>query len=203
VPLELLLPDTVPREIRVETGRVLDDAEFFRFCQRNSDWRIERTAEGEIVIMPPAGPESSARNADITTQLTLWAKRDGSGRFFDSSFGFTLRSGAIRSPDATWILKSRLKHLKLDREGFPLITPDFVIELKSRTDRLVALQRKMVEYREDGVRLGWLIDPFQRRVWVYRGRRKVEKVDNATRISADPELPGFSLDLREVWTLDQ
>jgi Uma2 family endonuclease len=203
VPLELLLPDTVPREIRVQTGRVLDDAEFFKYCQQNSDWRIERAPDGEIVIMPPAGLEASGRNVEITTQVAIWAKRDGSGKVFDSSFGFKLRSGAIRSPDTTWILKNRLKHLRLDQEGFPLITPDFVIELRSRTDRLAALQRKMVEYREDGVRLGWLIDPFQRRVWVYRGRRKVEKVDNATRISADPELPVFSLDLREVWTLDQ
>jgi Uma2 family endonuclease len=178
----------------------MNDDQFFEFCQVNRDLRIERSAEGDILIMSPAGWMSGRRNAIITARLINWAERDGAGVVVDSSTGFRLPNSATRSPDAAWVLKSRLKRFSIaDQEKFLALCPDFVIELKSPTDRLADLKNKLEEYVANGARLGWLLNPEARQVLVYRPGRAVEVLDHAETVSADPELSGFVLDLKPIW----
>ncbi|MDX6383646.1 MAG: hypothetical protein QOK48_1219 [Blastocatellia bacterium] len=186
--------------LRIRPVIEMTDDEFFALCQLNSDLRFERTSEGDIVIMAPTGAETGIRNTSITGQLYNWAKLDGTGAVFDSSTGFKLPNGADRSPDAAWIPLSRLKKLTAaQKEKFPPICPDFVIELLSPTDTLAVTQAKMDEYIENGAQLGWLIDPELRQVHVYRPRQAVLILENVAELTADPELRGFVLDLREIW----
>jgi Uma2 family endonuclease len=178
----------------------LTDDQLYEFSQLNRDLRIERNARGELIIMPPTGGETSERNAEITMQLRLWAKRDGGGATFDSSGGFRLPNGAVRSPDAAWVKRSRLETLgAADRKRFIPLCPDFVIELRSPTDSLSLMQSKMQEYLDSGAHLAWLIDPELRRVDVYRTGEPVEELENPQTLSAAPLLHGFELDLREIW----
>lgn len=178
----------------------LDDERFYELCQLNRDLRLERNAQGDVVIMPPAGGETSDQNAEITMQLRLWAKRDATGTSFDSSGGFLLPNGAVRSPDASWIEEARLEGLDAgERQRFIPRCPTFVIELRSPTDRLRYLQEKMQEYLDNGARLGWLIDPQENRVHVYRPHLPVEVLESPSRIAGDPVLPGFVLDVSEIW----
>ncbi|MBI2876469.1 MAG: Uma2 family endonuclease, partial [Candidatus Tectomicrobia bacterium] len=147
----------------------LSDEQFHRLCQNNRDLRIELTAQGELIIMPPTGSKTGWRNAKIIHRLTAWAEQDRSGLTFDSSTGFTLPNGAKRSPDAAWIRRERWEALtEEEQEGFAPICPDFVLELRSPADKLSMVQDKMHEYMENGAQLGWLIDPKERRVYVYR-----------------------------------
>jgi len=178
----------------------LSNDQFFELCQINRDLRIERSAHGECIVMPPTGGETSEQNAEITMQLRAWAKRDGTGTSFDSSGGFLLPNTAVRSPDAAWVKTSRLAALSTEqRRKFIPLCPDFVIEIRSPNDSLNALQEKMQEYLANGARLGWLIDPDQRRVLVYRPAVPVDVVENPDALSGTPVLPGFVLDLHEVW----
>lgn len=178
----------------------MDDEQFFQFCRINRDLRIERTAEGEIEIMPPAGWETGRRNAIVTAQLTAWALRDGTGVTTDSSGGFYLPNGAMRAPDAAWVRRERLAGLTAEqRERFLPLCPDFVIELRSPSDSLPVLREKMEEYVENGARLGWLLDAPARRCYVYRPGGETEQLNEAAELSGEPELPGFSLDLDLVW----
>lgn len=178
----------------------LTDEQFYEFCQINRDLRIERTARGEVVIMPPAGWKTSERNSEIGMQLRIWAKREGTGVVTDSSGGFVLPNGATRSPDAAWITHARLAALTAEqRDKFLPLCPDFALELRSPTDTLTALQAKMQEYLNNGARLGLLIDPMQRRVYVYRPQAPVECLENPDAVAGDPVLPGFILDLRDIW----
>jgi Uma2 family endonuclease len=186
--------------LRIRPAINLTDDEFFALCQLNRDLRLERTAEGEIIIMPPTGWITGDRNAEITRQLRNWAKTEGRGVATDSSTGFQLPNGADRAPDAAWVLRSRLATLTAEqKENFLPLCPDFAIELLSPTDTLAKAQSKMTEYMENGLQLGWLIDPESRQVHVYRPRQAVVVMDNVSDVSADPELPGFVLDLREIW----
>ncbi len=178
----------------------VSDEEFYAFCRLNRDVCIERNAQGDVIIMPPAGGETSERNAEITMQLRFWAKGDGTGASFDSSGGFRLPNGAVRSPDAAWIEHTRLNALSLrDRRRFVPLCPDFVIELRSESDQLAPLQEKMQEYLDNGLGLGWLIDPYTERVYVYRSGLPIEELERPSRISGDPVLRGFELDLDEIW----
>lgn len=177
-----------------------NDDQFFDFCQANENLRIEQTATGRLIIMPPEGSASGHRNADITTDLNIWNRRVKSGVVFGSSAGFTLPHGATCSPDASWIEKPRWEALDPeDRKKFAHICPDFVVELRSETDRLAVLQEKMREYMANGARLGWLIDPTNRRVEIYRPGQDVQTLENPKTVSGDPELPGFVLDLEPIW----
>ena len=187
--------------VRLSPAVELDEKQFVELCHLNGDLRIERTAEGDLEIMPPTLEETGGQNAALTTLLTSWAWGDGTGKAYDSSMGFTLPNGAVRSPDASWVLRSRLDAIPLQRRrsGFLPLCPDFVAELRSRSDRQGAVQAKMREYMENGARLGWLLDPIDRRVHVYRPDAEVEVLDDPAQVSADPELPGFMLDLRLVW----
>jgi Uma2 family endonuclease len=176
----------------------LNHQEFQQLCENNPDLRLELTSEGELVVMAPAGYESSERNLDLGYQIFSWNRRSGLGRAFDSSAGFTLPSGAIRSPDITWIEKSKLVNIP-ENVAFPSVVPDFVIELRSKTDSLKKLQEKMAEYRLNGVRLGWLINPQQKQVEIYRLDREVEIQRSPTTLRGEDVLVGFDLDLSSIF----
>ncbi len=178
----------------------LDDDQFYELCRLNRELRIERVVGGGLSIMPPAGGDTSRRNAEIVRQLGNWARRTGAGVSYDSSCGFVLPNGAIRSPDASWVPNHRLADLTdRQRSRFLPLCPDFVVELRSPTDSLQALQAKMREYVDNGASLGWLVDPLQRAVYVYRAGGSVECLRGPESVSADPLLEGFELDLRDIW----
>ncbi|BAZ05320.1 Uma2 family endonuclease [Calothrix sp. NIES-3974] len=178
----------------------MTDEQLFDFCQLNRDFRIERQETGEIVIMSPTGSETDERNFDLIGQLWLWTKQDGTGVGFGSSGGFTLPSGAVRSPDAAWIKKTDWEAIPLEkRKKFAPICPEFVVELRSESDSLKELKAKMEEYIKNGTKLGWLIDRVQRKVYIYRSDSAVEELDNPTSLSGENVLPGFVLDLSGVW----
>lgn len=189
-----------PLVLHTRPALEMNDDEFYDFCQDNPEWRLERSAEGEVFVMPPAGWETGNQNALVTTAFTNWALQDGTGVPSDSSAGFILPNGAIRSPDAAWVTRTRLAALTSEqKKKFLPLCPDFVIELRSPSDRLEVLQDKMREYLENGARLGWLIDPPDQRVYVYRPGVAVQRLDNPTVVSGDPELPGFVFDLEKIW----
>jgi Uma2 family endonuclease len=172
---------------------------FEQLCQINPDLKFERSAKGELIIMPPTGGESGRRNADITADLVFWNRQTRLGYTFDSSTCFRLPNGAERSPDVAWIAQSRWQALSpTEREKFPPIAPDFVIELRSATDNLNTLQAKMQEYCDNGVQLGWLINPQDRQVEIYRIGSPVEVLQSPTQLSGEAVLPGFELNLSRV-----
>ena len=176
-----------------------NEEEFFQFCQVNRDLRIERTAKGEIIVMSPAGGYSGYQSGGVFSQLKVWADKDKTGVAFDSSTGFRLPNGGMRAPDAAWVKLSRLKKLtRREKERFIPLCPDFVIEVASRTDVLSSLREKMNEYRDAGLRLGWLILPASTRVEVYTPG-EVQVLASPKRLKGDPVLPGFKLELAAVW----
>ncbi|MBI4639759.1 MAG: Uma2 family endonuclease [Candidatus Tectomicrobia bacterium] len=192
--------ESLPLIVHLQPVINLTDDQFFEFCQINRDLRIERTAQGELLIMPPAGGETGGRNSELNLQLRMWAKRDSTGVAFDSSTGFTLPNRAMRSPDAAWVKRSRLAMLTREqKKKFLPLCPDFVIELRSPSDTLRTLHAKMREYMENGAQLGWLIDPEGKQVYIYRPQSQVERLENPMALSGDPVLPGFVLDLQEIW----
>jgi Uma2 family endonuclease len=181
----------------------LTDDQLFELCQLNRDWRIEYTAQGELIVMPPTGWETGSQNVEITFQLRLWTRGDQTGIASDSSTGFKLPNGATRSPDAAWVRRSRLIGLTREqKQKFLPLCPDFVIELRSPTDNLQTVLNKMQEYMDNGAELGWLLDPLTRRVHVYRPQRPSEILEAPATVSADPLLPGFVLDLQKIWHPD-
>ncbi len=175
----------------------LTDEQFFHLCQSNRDLRLERTVEGELIIMPPTGWGTGNRNSKITQRLCNWADADGTGLVFDSSTGFKLPNRADRSPDASWVKRERLEALNPDRAKFLPLAPDFVVELRSTSDNLNILQQKMQEYINCGVRLGWLIYPQNQRVEIYRQGQDVE-ILHPTSLSGEDVLPGFILNLAGI-----
>ena len=181
------------------TGKVTPK-QFWKVCQDNPDWRVELAAGGDIIIMPPTGAETGARSLTVAQRLGVWAEMDGSGVAFDSSTGFVLANGAIRSPDASWVLRARLARLsRAQKRTFLPLCPDFVVELRSPTDSLSMLQAKMREYVGNGARLGWLIDPQTRTAYVYRPRAGVVRLRRPAKLSDQRVLPGFVLDLAAIW----
>ncbi len=178
----------------------LSEEDFFQLCAANPDLRLERTAEGEIVIMAPAGWATGHRNAKISRALQDWAERDGSGLASDSSGGFQLPDGAVLAPDAAWVCRERLTALSAEQlKRFLPLAPDFVIELRSPSDRPLTLEAKMATYAANGVRLGWLIDPFAHTIAVYRPGKDPELLRAPERITGDPELSGFVLEMEGIW----
>ncbi len=191
-----------PIVLRLPLGVQLTGDLLAELSSLNNALRLEKNAKGELEILPPTHGTTGNKNFGINVDFGIWARVDGSGVGFDSSTGFDLPNGSNRSPDLSWVLKSRLAELtEEEKRGFLPVCPDFVIEIRSSSDRLRSLQRRMVEYIENGVRLGWLIDPIdrQRRVYVYRPGAEVEVLENPESISGDPELPGFTLDLQFIW----
>lgn len=182
-------------------GKKFSDKELFQIDAANEDLRIETNADGDLEIMPPPFPETSRKNWDINLQLGNWAKRNKAGVCFESSAKFTLPNGAKRMPDAAWILKDRYFALteKKRSERFARISPDFIIELRSKSDRLPILKKKMKEYVENGVRLGWLIDPLDKKVHIYRDDGTVEILEDPAHVSGEKVLSRFKLDLSEIF----
>ncbi len=181
-------------------SKAMPDDQFYQFCLSNPELRIERSALGEITIMPPAFSDTGNRNVKISQQVANWADIDGTGEAFDSSAGFTLPNRAMRSPDTSWILADRWNALTEEQKSsFAPIVPDFVIELRSASDTLKSLQDKMQEYIENGVRLGLLIDRKARKVHLYRSGQLPEILENPDAVSCEPELKGFVLKMAKIW----
>jgi Uma2 family endonuclease len=188
---------TLPSTLKLKID--LTDEQFFQMCQKNRDYRFERTASGELLIMPPTGSDTGNRNFDMVVELGIWNKQTKLGKGFDSSTGFTLPNGAERSPDVSWVKIERWNALTPEQqEKFAPICPDFVVELRSRTDSLKELQEKMQEYIENGAQLGWLIDRKNKRVEIYRPGKDVEILDNPASLSGENILPGFVLHLQQI-----
>ncbi len=178
----------------------LTDEQFFKLCQANRDLRFERSADGELIIMAPVTGMSGYRNGRLTQQLFNWVDTNELGVGFDSSTGFKLPNAADRSPDASWVQLERWNALTEEqKDSFIPLAPDFVVELRSKTDALKTLQNKMQEYIDHGVQLGWLIDPKNRRVEIYRSGRDVEILESPISLSGEEVLPGFVLNLAPLW----
>ena len=174
----------------------LSDEQFYQLCCANDDWRLEQTAQVELIIMPPIGAISGNRESELNADLVIWNRQTQLGKVFSSSTIFTLPNGAKRSPDVAWIANERWHALPIEeQEKFARICPDFVIELRSRTDPLKYLQEKMQEYRENGVKLGWLIDPANQRLEIYGPNQSVEIIELPATLSGEEILPGFTLKL--------
>ncbi len=196
----LIQTQNVPLTVNLPAIKSMSVEQFYEFCLANRDLRIERTATGEVIIMSPAFSDTGNRNGKIFQQVANWADQDGTGETFDSSAGFTLPNGAIRSPDASWIKLERWNALtEAQKASFAPICPDFVIELRSSSDTLKGLQDKMQEYIANGVLLGFLIDRKNRKVYIYRPNQELEILDNPETVTGDPELPGFVLQMAKIW----
>ena len=178
----------------------LTPEQFRQVCRDNRDLRLELTSNGGLIVMPPTGSKTGQRNFNLSRQFGVWVEKDGTGVGFDSSTGFSLPDDAILSPDASWVRRERWDALtEEEQEGFAPLCPDFVIELRSSSNSLKSLQEKMQEYIGNGAQLGWLINPPERRVYIYRTGEEVEVLSDAKTVSADPILPGFVLQLTELW----
>ncbi|MDY7016572.1 MAG: Uma2 family endonuclease [Cyanobacteriota bacterium] len=188
-----------PITLNLDSVRLTDE-QFFQLCSNNRELQFERSANGDLTIMSPTGGETSYSNAGLTAQLWVWNESSQLGKVFDSSGGFKLPNGADRSPDAAWIPLERWNTLTpQQRQRFLPLCPDFVIELRSPSDSLAALRRKMEEYRDNGTRLGWLLDRASGNVEIYRPGRGVEVLENPTVLSGEEVLPGFVLNLQSIW----
>ncbi len=178
----------------------LTDDQFYQLCQDNPDVKFERNAKGELIVMPPTGGETGKRNAKLTARFVLWNEQTQLGEVFDSSTCFKLPNGSDRSPDVSWIQLERWNALTPEqREKFPPIAPDFVLELMSPSDTLSVVQAKMQEYMDAGVKLGWLINRKTGRIEIYRQGQTKEVLEFPTSLSGEEILPGFVLDLQIVW----
>jgi Uma2 family endonuclease len=179
----------------------LTDNQFYQLCQENPEVKFERNAKGELIIMPPTGGETGNQNAEISADFVIWNRQTLLGKVFDSSTCFKLPNGANRSPDVAWVKNERWDSLSPEEKAkFPPIAPDFVLELMSPTDSLKDAQDKMQEYRENGVRLGWLINSKTHRVEIYRVKHPVEVLQSPVMISGEDVLPGFVLNLQIFWS---
>lgn len=197
--LDISVPE--PVVVHFEPSQLrMNDEEFFRFCQLNPELRIERTSGGDIIVMAPTGGKAGRRNARLIAAFVNWAEKEGSGQFFDSSTEFILPNGAGRAPDLSWVRNDRWFALtEKQQEQFPPLCPNFVVELRSPTDRLETLRTKMKEYAANGAELGWLIDPRERKVHIFRPGLDPEVLDNPQQVSGEPLLKGFVLDVQVLW----
>ena len=196
--------EQAPLVIHPVPSHQMDDDQFFEFCQLNRDLRIERNAEGDIILTAPAGGSSGSANAKLTIQFGIWAQNNGTGTIFDSSTGFVLPNKAVRAPDVAWVLNKRLEALTQEQwEKFLPLCPDFVLELRSPSDPLRLQCDKMTEYMASGARLGWLLDPVKKQAHIYHPRRPVEILDNPPQLSGENIMPGFTLDLHDLWSAMQ
>ena len=181
------------------TARLTSD-QFYELCRVNPDWKLERTMDGDLVVMAPTGGETGARNAHLLIRLGIWNEQTQSGIVFDSSTGFHLPNGADRSPDVAWVKRDRWNTLTpKQREKFPPLAPDFVMELMSPTDSLVDAQSKMEEYRDHGVQLGWLFDRKLKQVEIYRVGQSTQTLQQPHQLVGTPVLEGFTLNLHHFW----
>lgn len=189
----------IPLVLEMQSAElVLSDEQFLSLCAANRDLRLERSAEGNLIIMPPTGWETGNRNSRLVQRLANWADLNEQGLVFDSSTGFKLPNGAIRSPDAAWVRRERLEALNPNPNQFLPLCPEFAIELRSASDSLTALREKMQEYLAQGMELGWLINPQDREVEIYRSGQEVEVLQSPVSLSGEAVLPGFVLALEQI-----
>jgi Uma2 family endonuclease len=195
--VELPIAVNIPPALTLTVTR----EQFVPLALANRDLQLERTATGELIVMPPTGSDTGNRNLHIEGQLWLWNRQTKLGKAFNSSSGFHLPNGANRSPDASWMRQELWNALtRKQQKGFAPLCPDFVLELRSESDNMAPLQAKMREYMENGGRLGWLIDRKNKKVEIYRQGQEVEVLDNPSTLSGEAVLPGFVLDLTEIWS---
>ncbi|MCL6434302.1 MAG: Uma2 family endonuclease [Leptolyngbyaceae cyanobacterium HOT.MB2.61] len=186
--------------IRLDPIFTLSDEQFLEVCRANPDVKFEQNSKGELIVVTPTGGDTGIYNAKLTTRFVVWNEQVSLGEVFDSSTCFELPNGAKRSPDVAWIQNSRWNSLTLEeKEKFPPIAPDFVLELLSPTDSLQETQAKMQEYIDNGVKLGWLLDRKARRVEIYRPGKEVEVLQDPDSLSGEDVLPGFVLNLQTIW----
>jgi Uma2 family endonuclease len=186
--------------IQMPPSTQLSDDQFYELCRANPDLRIERSATGELIFMPPTGGETGKRNAKLITRFVIWNEDTRLGEVFDSSTCFKLPNGADRSPDVAWVMQERWNALTPEqKEKFPPIAPDFVLELMSPTDVLETVRLKMQEYLDNDVELGWLINRKQQQVEIYRPGQPPEILQAPSRLSGEDVLPGFVLNLEWFW----
>ena len=200
--MQLVLPEiTAPVKLTFGSSQAMNDDAYYKFCMANPNLRIERSPQGEIIIVPPAGGESDYRSTEAVIQLGSWAKKEGRGKAFGSSVEFILPSGAAYSPDAAWLSNERLSKLtKQQRRRFLPVCPEFVIEVMSPSDRMKAAKDKMLAWMAEGVELAWLIDGDNETVYIYRaGSQKPEKRTGIATLSGEGPVSGFVLDLRAIW----
>jgi Uma2 family endonuclease len=197
--LDISVPE--PVVVHFEPSKLrMNDEEFFEFCQLNPELRIERTSGGDIIVMAPTGGKTGRRNARLIAAFGIWAEKDGSGQFFDSSTEFILPNGAGRAPDLSWIRNERwLALTEKQQEQFPPLCPNFVVELRSPTDQLETLKTKMEEYVANGAELGWLIDSLERKVHIFLPDMAPEVLEGPREVSGEPLLKGFVLDVQVPW----
>jgi Uma2 family endonuclease len=192
---------TFPLVLHLAPAIDMTDQQFFELCHLNRDLRLERTCQGDLVVMPPTGGETGRVNFELAVSFGQWVRADGTGVGFDSSTGFTLPNGAKRSPDVAWVKRSRWEVLtRQQQQEFAPLCPDFVLELRSPSDALAYVQAKMREYLDNGAQLGWLLDPIEHKVYIYRPQAAVECLNNPQTVSGEPVLPGFVLDVRRLWS---
>ena len=178
----------------------ITDEQFYQLCLQNPEIKFERTVDRELIIMSPTGGGTGKRNSEILIELGIWNRQQKSGVIFDSSTGFILPNGSIRSPDVAWIPNYKWEQISLqEQEKFISLCPDFIVELRSQSDRLKLLQEKMVEYTENGTRLGWLINRKDRTVEIYRAGTEKEVLHNPTNLSGEDVLSDFVLNLELIW----
>ncbi len=189
-----------PTRIMLRPLLALDHEQFLLLAQQNSLLRMELSAQGEVLIMAPTGSITGWHNGEISCQLANWNKQHQRGLVFDSSTLFGLPRGSIRSPDASWVEKTRWQALsKKEKEAIAPLCPDFVIELRSKTDRLVVLKKKMDEYLANGAQLGWLVDPLLRQVHLYEQGQSARLLDQPASVLGTGCVAGFELDLKEIF----
>ena len=199
--MHVALPETgLPAKILLNSRHKLSDEDLWDFCVENPDLNIERSEQGEIVIVAPAGFESSYRSGKVYAQLDRWAMIDGRGRASDCSAMFLLPRGAGLSPDAAWVSKQQLSLLtKNQLKKFVPVVPEFVVEVRSPSDRLSRLKRKMEEWIANGVQLGWLIDGDTKSIFIYRPGAEVEERQGVSHLDGEGPVNGFRLDLTHIW----
>ena len=190
----------VPLPLRLKSETPVSDEQLMAFCAANDILRVERDANGEVIVMTPTGAASGGRNMDISTDLNIWARRNGQGKAFDSSTGFILPDGSMRSADAAWLLMQRWEALSKEQQrGFAPICPDFIIELRSPSDHLANLRAKMMLWLANGAQLAWLIDPITESVTIYRPDKKIKIMHHPTSVQGEGVMDGFELVMARIW----
>jgi Uma2 family endonuclease len=200
--MQVVLPEnSLPARLMLNPETPMSDDDYYAFCVANGNMRFERTPQGEIVIVPPAGGESDHQSAEVIRQLGEWAKREARGRFFGATAEFILPTRAALSPDAAWVSNKKLARLSREqRRKFPPVCPEFVVEVMSPSDRLSAAREKMLVWMDGGVELGWLIHPDKRTIYIYRaGQPEPEKLVDVSMVRGEGPVAGFDLDLTDIW----
>lgn len=197
--MNLALPG-IEQPVRLRFDRPVTDEELLRFCAQNDSLRVERDATGELIVMSPTWSETSSKNSDLTYQLEKWVRETNSGKLFDSNGGFTLPDSSVRSADGAWISWETWNSLTEERRSkFAQVCPQFVIELRSETDRLLDAQEKMQMWMANGAELAWLLDPSRKTVEIYRPGREVEVLEGGSAVEGDGPVAGFVLELGRIW----